>query len=71
MKRGRTGDLRVVRNSPVRVAVDATWDHGGVLAYAITRDHILVHIPAAAEVCFLSTKVQAEVPDLGYHLGTC
>jgi hypothetical protein len=36
MKRGRTGDWRVVRNSQMWVAGDATWDHGGVLACAAT-----------------------------------
>lgn len=30
MKRGRTSDSRIVRNSLMWVANDATWDHGGV-----------------------------------------
>jgi hypothetical protein len=42
MKRGRAGDLGVMRNSLIWVAGDATWDHGGVLACAATGDHIWV-----------------------------
>ena len=29
MKRGRSGDWRVVRKGLMSVASDATWDHGG------------------------------------------
>lgn len=34
MKRGRPGDLRVVRNSLMWIASGATWDYGEVLACA-------------------------------------
>jgi hypothetical protein len=50
MKGGGTGDWKVVRNSPMWAAGDATWDHGGVQSCATTRGHILVHGLAVAEV---------------------
>ena len=47
MKRSRTEDLRVIRNRLMRVAGDATWDPGEVLAYDATRGHIGVLVPEA------------------------
>lgn len=52
MKRRRTGDSRVVRNSLMKVAGDTIWDHGRVLAYAVTGDHVWVYGPAAAGACY-------------------
>ena len=69
MKRGRTGDSKVLRNSLRRTDSDATWDHDGVLAYADTRDNVWLHRPAAAG--FVTTNVQADVYVLGCCLGTC
>ena len=52
MKRGRTGDLRIVRISLMLVAGDVTWNSGRVLAYDVTRDHIEIYDPTAAGVCY-------------------
>jgi hypothetical protein len=40
MKRGRTRDSRVVRNSLMWVDSDATWDSVVVLACAVTQRHV-------------------------------
>lgn len=52
MKRGRTGDLRLVRISLRLVDGDVTWNLVGVLACDVTRDHIGVYGPTAAGVCY-------------------
>jgi hypothetical protein len=52
MKRGRTADSGAMRNSLMREAGDATWDHGRALALAATRSHIWISGPAAAEICY-------------------
>jgi hypothetical protein len=51
MKTGRTGDLKVVRDSQSGVG-NATEDYGGVLTCASTRDHIWFPGPTAAGVCY-------------------
>jgi hypothetical protein len=50
IKRGRIGESRVVKNSLLWGASDATWDHGGILACATTRSHIWIHGPESAGV---------------------
>jgi hypothetical protein len=40
MKKDRTRNSRVVRNSLMRVACNATKDHGVVLAHAATEGHV-------------------------------
>jgi hypothetical protein len=53
IKKGRTGDSRVVRNSLMQATGDTIWDHGRVLAYAVTHGHIRFHGPAVAGgVCY-------------------
>jgi hypothetical protein len=52
MKRGRTGDSSVMRNSLMWVASDAAWDHGGALACAATRHYVWVCGPATAVVYY-------------------
>jgi hypothetical protein len=47
-----TGHLRIVRNSQICIASDATLDHGGVLACAATRAYIWVCGLIAAEICY-------------------
>lgn len=51
-KRGRTGDSRVVRNSLMRGAGDATQGHGEVLTCPATNCHVWVPGAAAAEICY-------------------
>lgn len=41
-KRGRTDDLRVLKNSLMWEASNATYDHGKVLACAATKGHVWV-----------------------------
>jgi hypothetical protein len=55
MKRGRTGDSRVVRNSLMEVASEAARDHGWVLACDAIEGARLQQQGA------VSTKGQAEV----------
>ena len=52
VKRGRTGDLRVVRNSLMCVAGDAIWHHCEVLAYNATRGHVWTPGPISARVIY-------------------
>jgi hypothetical protein len=54
VKRGITGDSGVMRNNPMGVPSDATWDHGGVLTCAAPGDHIWVHSSEAGLCCHQS-----------------
>lgn len=47
-QRDKIGVLRVVRNSPVLVAGDSSWDHCWVMACVATRGLTWVQGPAAA-----------------------
>jgi hypothetical protein len=69
MKRHRARDLKVLGNSLMWVAGDATWDHSGVLACSATKGHVWVHGPAAAWVCYHQRPGHA--PGLGCCPGTC
>lgn len=51
MKGIRTGDLRIVRNSLMRVANYAILDHSGVLAFAATRGHVWLCGSEEARLC--------------------
>ena len=53
MKRGRTGDSRVVRKSLIRVAADDTLDYDEVLQRIATKGHCsVVSGPEAGGVCY-------------------
>jgi hypothetical protein len=63
-KRGKIGQLLVVRSSLVWVDSNATWDHGRDLAFAATGGHICKQQSVA-------TKSQADIPGLECHSWPC
>lgn len=52
MKRGRTVNSKVVKNSLMFVAGNASSDYDEVLACAATQGYIWDHSPAAAGLCY-------------------
>lgn len=68
-ERGGTGDLKVMRNSLIRVASDVTWDHGG--GPGLCDHQEVTYVPKALQQqVSVITKGQADVPNLSYCLKT-